>query len=120
MKKSTREVINRLKPYVGHEMLRTNPANGDYSYTDGCPLLFTGFKSDGRIIYRHTGPDAINHGNKKYVLPLYFTDYNWITYEKATKPEGNKLNTWRGKKSEEFVLLQEQTIALLWMALLLR
>ncbi len=98
MKKSTRKVINHLRRYVGHEVLRTKPACGDWSYTDDSPLLLVGFTSDGCIRYRHTGFEAQIFGNKEFVLPFCFTDRNWITYKKALRAKGNELNKWRGKK----------------------
>lgn len=98
MKKSTRKVINHLRQYVGHEVLRTKPACGDWSYTHDEPLLLVGFTSDGCIRYRHTGIDAQLLGDRELVLPIHFTDRNWITYKKALKAKGNELNKWRGKK----------------------
>lgn len=99
MKKSTKKVIRRLRHFIGHEMLRTKPtACGDWSFTDNYPLLLVGFTSDGCIRYRHTGMDVLIFGNKEFVLPLHFTDYNWITYKKAITAKGNVLNKWQGKK----------------------
>ena len=98
MKKSTRKVINHLRQYVGHEVLRTKTARGDWSYTNGSPLLLVGFTSDGYIRYRHTGFEAQILGDKEFTLPVQFTDRNWITYKKALKAKGNELNKWRGKK----------------------
>ena len=98
MKKSTRKVINHLRQYVGHEVLRTKPAGRDWSYTDDSPLLLVGFTSDGCIRYRHTGFEARIFGDGEFVLPFCFTDRNWITYKKALKAKGNELNKWRGKK----------------------
>ncbi len=98
MKKSTRKVINHLRQYVGHEILRTKPTNGDWSFTDDSPLLLVGFTSDGCIRYRYTGSEARFFGYDEFVLPFYFTDRNWITYKKAFKAKGNVLNKWRGKK----------------------
>lgn len=93
MKKSTRKVINCLRRYVGHEVLRTSPVCGDWSYTDS-PILLVGFTSDGCIRCRYTGIDE----DEEFVLPFQFTDFNWITYKKALKAKGNELNKWRGKK----------------------
>lgn len=99
MKKSIRKVINHLRQYVGHEVLRTKPTRGDWSYTDDSPLLLVGFTSDGCIRCRHTGFEAQIFGDdEEFVLPLYFTDRNWITYKKALRAKGNELNKWRGKK----------------------
>ena len=98
MKKSTRKVINHLRQYVGHEVLRTKPACGDWSYTDDSPLLLVGFTSDGCIRYRHTGMKARILGDEEFVLPFHFTDRNWVTYKKALKAKSNELNKWRGKK----------------------
>lgn len=98
MKKSTRKIISRLNQYVGREMLRTKPTiNGDWSYTT-TPILLLGFTSDGKIRYRHLGIDAEIFGNDEYVLPLSFTDRNWITRKKAIKPKHNELNKWRGQR----------------------
>ena len=98
MKNSTRKVINHLRQYVGHEVLRTKPACGDWSYTDDSPILLVGFTSDGCIRYRHTGWEAQLFGDNEFILPFHFTDRNWITYKKALKAKGNELNEWRGKK----------------------
>lgn len=98
MKKSTRKTISRLKQYVGHEILRTKPTiDGDWSYT-ASPILLLGFTSDGRIRFRHSGIEANIFGNDEYVLPLSFTDRNWITRKKAIKPKHNELNKWRGQR----------------------
>lgn len=98
MKKSTKKTIKYLQRYIGHEIIRTKPARGDWSYTDDAPLLLVGFTSDGRIKYRYTGMDSRILGDKERVLPPHFTDRNWITYKKALRAENNKLNQWRGKK----------------------
>lgn len=98
MKKSTRKVINRLRQYIGHEVVRTKPARGDWTYTGGSPLLLVGFTSDGCIRYRYTGIEAKVYGDQEWILPFHFTDCNWITYKKALKAKGDKLNRWRGKK----------------------
>lgn len=99
MKKSTRKVISsHLKQYVGHEIIRTKPARGDWSYTDDDPLLLVGFTSDGCMRCRKTGFDALIFGEEEFTLPFCFTDRNWITYKKALRAKGNELNKWRGKK----------------------
>ncbi|MCR5186978.1 MAG: hypothetical protein K6D97_07700 [Clostridia bacterium] len=98
MKKSKKKVINYLKQYIGHEMLRTKPARGDWSYTDHNPLIFVGFTSEGCIIYRHTGHEAYTFENREYILPEFFTDRNWITYRKALRAKGNILNKWKCKR----------------------
>lgn len=98
MKKSTKKVINHLRRYVGHAVLRTKPTHRDWSYTDGDPLLLVGFTPDGCIKYRHTGFDLVIFGDGEFILPISFTDYNWISYKKALKSKGNKLNMWKGKK----------------------
>lgn len=98
MKRATRKVINHLKQYVGHEVIRTKPALRDWSNTDE-PILLVGFTSDGCIRYRYTrGFLAKIFGNRELVLPIHFTDRNWITYKKARKAKGNELNKWKGKK----------------------
>lgn len=98
MKRSAKKVINYLRQFVGHEMLRTKPACGDWSFTDDSPLLLVGFTSDGCIRYRYTGSDAKIMGYQEHVLPIHFTDRNWVTYKRALKAKGNKLNEWKGKK----------------------
>lgn len=98
MKKSTRKTINYLSQYIGLKILRTKPVNCDGSYTHDDPILLVGFTSDGCIRYRHTGFDARLLGDKEYVLPLHFTDRNWITYKKALRAKNNPLNQWQGKK----------------------
>lgn len=98
MKKSTQKTVNYLKQYIGQEILRTKPANGDWSYSSHDPILLVGFTSDGRIRYRHTGFDAEILGDEEYILSIKYTDRNWITYKKAIKAKGNKLNKWKGKK----------------------
>lgn len=95
MNKSTKKIVHYLSKYIGHEIIRTKPAGryGDWSHTDS-PMFLLGFTSDGCIKcrYRRYGKDI------ERVLPLHFTDYNWITYKKALKAKGNELNKWRGKK----------------------
>lgn len=98
MKKSIKKTVNYLKQYIGHEIIRTRPLHGDWSYTRDDPILLLGFTSDGCIKYRHTGFDAIALGNKEYVLDLHYTDRNWITYKKAIKAKNNQLNRWKGQK----------------------
>ncbi len=99
MKKALRKTINYLNQYIGHEILRTKPTHGDWSYTSGDdPLLLLGFTSNGCIRYQHTGFDARILGDEEYILPLHFTDRNWITYKKALRAKNNKLNKWKGKK----------------------
>lgn len=97
MKKSTRKTINSLRKYIGHEIIRTHPIHGDWSYTDD-PLLLTGFTPDGRIKYIHTGNGKNIFGSKEYILPIYYTDRHWITFKKALRPKNNPLNQWIGKK----------------------
>lgn len=98
MKKSTKKTINYLKRFIGHEIIRTKPAGKDWSYTGDDPILLVGFTSDGLIRYQYTGFDLENLGSKERVLPIHFTDSNWITYKKALRAENNKLNQWKGKK----------------------
>ena len=62
------------------------------------PLLLIGFTSDGCIRCRWTGYQKQTFGDKEFVLPLGYTDCNWITYKEALKAKGNELNKWRGKK----------------------
>lgn len=76
MKKALRKTINYLNQYVGHEILRTKPEHGDWSYTHGDPILLVGFTPDGCIRYQHTRLDAKILGDEEYVLPLHFTDRN--------------------------------------------
>lgn len=97
MKNSTRKTINYLSQYIGHKILRTKPVNGDGSKTAD-PILLVGFTSDGCIRYKHTGVEATILGDAEYVLPLHFTDRNWITYKKALRAKNNPLNQWKGKK----------------------
>lgn len=95
MKKSLKKTIAHLRKFVGHEIIRTKPTTdiGDWSYTDE-PVIFVGFTQDGCIKYIDPKFDDKVGG----VLPLTFTDRNWITFKKASKPKGNSLNKWRGKK----------------------
>lgn len=97
MKKSTRKTIKYLKRYEGHEIIRTKPVSEDWSYTEN-PILLVGFTADGCIRYRETGFNLRIFGNQELVLPIQYTDRNWITYRKALKAKDNKLNEWRGKK----------------------
>ena len=92
MKKSTRKVINHLRQYVGHKVIRTRPACGDWSYMGDSPLVLVGFTPDGRIKCCQI------LGKQERILPIYFTDRNWITYKKALRAKGNKLNKWKGKR----------------------
>lgn len=95
MKKSLKKTIAHLRKFVGHEIIRTKPTTdiGDWSYTDE-PVVFVGFTQDGCIKYIDPKFDDKVGG----VLPLTFTDRNWITFKKASRPKGNPLNKWRGKK----------------------
>ena len=99
MKKSRKKVIKYLKKrYVNHEVLRTKPARGDWSHTDGKPIILIGFTPDGKIKYKYTGSDVLTFGDKEFILPIYFTDRNWITYNSALKAKGSALNKWKGKR----------------------
>ncbi len=98
MKKSIRRTIDSLRKYIGYEVIRTHPVNDDWSYTSDEPILLTGFTPDGRIKYVHTGTDKFIFGSKEYILPISFTDRNWITYKKALNPRNNTLNKWIGKE----------------------
>ena len=95
MKKSLKKTINHLRKFVGHEIIRTKPTTNvvDWSYTDE-PVIFVGLTQNGCIKYIDPKFDDKVGG----VLPLTFTDRNWITFKKASKPKGNPLNKWRGKK----------------------
>lgn len=94
MKKSLKKTIAYLRQFVGYEIIRTKPTTevGDWSYTDE-PVIFVGLTQDGCIKYIDPKFD-----DKVRILPLTFTDRNWITFKKASKPKGNPLNKWRGKK----------------------
>lgn len=96
MKKSLKKTINHLENFVGHEMIRTKPTTNNnrviWSYTNE-PVIFVGLTQDGCIKYIDPKLD-----DKVRILPLTFTDRNWITFKKASKPKGNPLNKWRGKK----------------------
>lgn len=94
MKKSLKKTINHLENFVGCEIIRTKPTTNvvDWSYTDE-PVIFVGLTQDGYIKYIDPKLD-----DKVRILPLTFTDRNWITFKKASKPKGNPLNKWRGKK----------------------
>ncbi len=56
------------------------------------PLVLVGFTPDGRIKCCQI------LGKQERILPIYFTDRNWITYKKALRAKGNKLNKWKGKR----------------------
>lgn len=96
MKKSLKKTINHLENFVGHEMICTKPTTNNnrviWSYTNE-PVVFVGLTQDGCIKYINSKLD-----DKVRILPLTFTDRNWITFKKASKPKGNPLNKWRGKK----------------------
>ena len=94
MKKSLKKTINHLENFVDCEITRTKPTTNvvDWSYTDE-PVVFVGFTQDGCIKYIDPKLD-----DEVRILPLTFTDRNWITFKKASKPKGNPLNKWRGKK----------------------
>lgn len=95
MKKSLKKTIAHLRKFVGHEIIRTKPTTNvvDWSYTDE-PVIFVGLTQNGCIKYIDPKFDDKVGG----VLPLTFTDRNWITFKKASRPKGNPLNKWRGKK----------------------
>lgn len=99
MEKSTKQVVDYLKRYIGCKMIRTKRTekNWDGSYTDHA-IIFEGFTSGGLIKFRYTGFEAKVFGTKVRTLPLDFTDRNWITYEKALRAGGSELNKWKGKR----------------------
>lgn len=97
MKKSIKKTVNYLKQYIGHEILRTKPSYGDWSYTSDSILLL-GFTPDGCIRCLHTGIEAKIFKGKEDVLPIEFTDRNWITHKSAKKSKNNELNKWKGKR----------------------
>lgn len=98
MKKSIRKTVRYLRRYIGHEIIRTKPANEENFFTSGAPILLVGFTKDGCIRYRYTGIATEIFGNKEFTLDNCYTDRNWITYKKAVRPKHNVLNNWRGKK----------------------
>lgn len=96
MKKSIRKIVNRLRPLVGHEIIRIKPTcDGDFSYTDK-KLILLGFTPKGELIIQNEK----NKGSKYYerTLPLEFTDWFWISYKRALKSGSSPLNKWCGKK----------------------
>jgi len=101
MKKSTRKTVERLKMYIGQDIVRTRPTQkiGDCSYTDEA-LTLIGFTPSGEMIVKNPEGSfgARVFGTKPEILPIYFTDTAWITYKKATKAKGNSLNKWKGKR----------------------
>lgn len=101
MEKSTRKAIKYLRRYIGHEIIRTEPASVLSWFPTGAPILLVGFTSDGCIRYRRTGISSIILGNDECVLPLHFTDRNWITLKKALRANNNLLNNllnkWNGE-----------------------
>lgn len=105
MKKSLKKTIAYLRQFVGYEMIRTKPTTPivDWSYTDE-PVIFVGLTQNGCIKYIDPKLDECmkcidprSDGTVR-ILPLNFTDRNWITLKKASKPKGNPLNKWRGKR----------------------
>lgn len=103
MKKSVKKVVNRLKPLVGHEIIRIKPAHGDHSYADR-PLTLLGFTDKGELIIRDEEfRDAQYH---ERVLPMEFTDPFWISYKKAQRPKNNLLNQWKGKYIRRIVPIE--------------
>lgn len=105
MKKSLKKTIAYLRQFVGYEIIRTKPTTevGDWSYTDE-PVIFVGLTQNGCIKYIDPKQDGcIKYIDPKIddevrIFPLTFTDRNWITLKKASKPKGNPLNKWRGKR----------------------
>lgn len=97
MKKSTKKTVNYLSRYIGLEVVRTKPVDGDWICTSD-PILLLGFTKDGCIRFRYTGWLAEFNNDKESLLPNYCTDRNWITYSKALRAKHNKLNEWKGKK----------------------
>lgn len=97
MQHSTSNVITWLKNYVGREMIRSGPTTAnifpqDWSYTDA-PVIIMGFTQQGEIICKHPGINALAK-----VLPLSFTDRNWIPYNNVFDVTHTSFNQWRGKK----------------------
>lgn len=96
MKKSIKKIINRLKPLVGHEIIRIKPTcYGDFSLTNR-PIVLLGFTAKGELIVQ----DKQFYGTKFYerALSVGFTDWFWISYKRATKTGNSPLNKWCGKK----------------------
>lgn len=97
MKRSTKKVVKYLRRYIGCEIIRTKPAQGDRIFmTERIKLV--GFTPDGRIKYCYAGWKERIYGDKEFDLPLQFTDRNWTTYKKALRAKGNGLNKWQGKR----------------------
>lgn len=105
MKKSLKKTIAYLRQFVGYEIIRTKPTTNvvDWSYTDE-PVIFVGLTQNGCIKYIDPKLDECmkcidpRSDDTVRILPLNFTDRNWITFKKASKPKGNPLNKWRGKR----------------------
>lgn len=82
MKKSLKKTIAYLRQFVGYEIIRTKPTTNvvDWSYTDE-PVIFVGLTQDGCIKYIDPKFD-----DKVRILPLTFTDRNWITFKRRQNP----------------------------------
>lgn len=80
MKKSINKAIAHLKNFVGQKMIRTRTTEkvGDWSYITDY-IVLVGFTQDGCIKYIDPRLD-----DKVKVLPLDFTDRNWIPLKKAS------------------------------------
>lgn len=110
MDTTIKEAINYLKNYMGQEIIRIKPIpiqreewkewkglQSDWRHTK-TPIILLGFTKEGAICYRYNEEGARINGHQEQVLPLCFTDENWITYKEALEPKDNSLNKWIGQR----------------------
>lgn len=101
MNKTTKENVNHLRRLVGHKVIRKGPTamHGDFSYTED-PLILVGFTEKGKIICRYAEETFLGRifGSRENVLPLEFTDRNWMLYSRVTKGRNSELSKWNGRK----------------------
>ncbi len=100
MKESMEKVVNRLKPLVGHKIIRIKPTKyGDYSYTE-TPVTLLGFTDKAELIVRQ---ELFGIEPFEDVMPISFTDSFWISYRKAKRAKNNSLNQWKGRYVKRIV-----------------
>lgn len=110
MDTTIKNAISYLQNYVGQEIIRKKPIpiqkeewkewkglQSDWRHTK-TPIILLGFTKEGGIRYQYTEEGAKINGYQEQVLPLCFTDENWITYKEALEPKNNALNKWIGKR----------------------
>lgn len=96
MKKSLKKNLRYLERYIGKEIIRIHPVDGNWKHTN-YPILLLGFTLDGKMRFQYTRDHLEIHGKEVFLLEEQYTDRFWITYKKAIKSKNNPLNKWKGR-----------------------